>query len=191
MRDTTPTPAPIPAEAVQVADLLVALADDISETRAWANELREELGRAEQKLTDLQVETKAIDNAMARYGLAGPRALVDTDPAWPTLTRVDAIERALRESGPLHLNEIRSYLVRRGCEPSSIGAISATLTNLHQHRESVVNVGKGRWDYVGGTEGTNPSIGDTAPPVQDEPPLEPEMPPEQGLCPPETVTPEA
>lgn len=135
---------------MQVADLLAALAADITSTRAWVTELREELAEAEQKLTDCQLEAKAIENARSRYGPATPAPVLtgEGDPSRASLSRVDAVERALREAGPLHLNEIQRYLVQRGCEQSTIGAISATLTNLNHHRESVANVGKGRWDYT-------------------------------------------
>ena len=163
---------------MQVADLLAALAGDIDDTRKWVDELRAELAQAEQKLTDLQVESKAVRNALGRYGEAEAAPLVAADPEWATLSRVDAVERALRESGPLHLTEIQSYLVQRGCERSSIGAISATLTNLNHHRSSVANVGKGRWDFVSdptpenvaeaaGTTGTTPPAATANDPTED------------------------
>lgn len=133
---------------MQVADLLAALAADITSTRAWVNELREELAEAEQKLTDRQLEAKAVENALSRYGPAEAIPLLDADPSWATLTRVDAVERALREAGPLHLNEIQRYLAQRGCVRSNLAEISATLTNISRRRGSVANVGKGRWDYI-------------------------------------------
>ena len=133
---------------MQVAELLAALAADITDTRSWVNELRAELAQAEQRLTDLQVEARAVENGLSRYGTAPPPP-VEADPSWHSLTRVDAIERVLRDHGPLHLSEIQTLLVQRGCERSNVAAISATLTTLNRRRGSVVNTGKGRWDYVG------------------------------------------
>ena len=155
---------------MQTHELLLALASDIDTTRDWLAELRAEVAATETRLSDLQAERRAVENAVSRYDPAARPKAPDPDPEWVSLTRVDAIERALREAGPLHLTEIAALLADRGRPRDDTAAISASLTSLQKSRQSVVLVGKGRWDYAGeklaepeGTTSANPPSGPTKP----------------------------
>lgn len=155
---------------MEANDLLLALARDIDDTRDWLAQLRAEVGATEKRLDLLQAERSAVDSAVRRYDPAARPPALTPDPEWVSLSRVDAIERALREAGPLHLTEIRDLLVARGRPSDPVEAISASLSSLRATRQSVVLVGKGRWDYAGqkmaepeGTESANPPSGPARP----------------------------
>lgn len=134
---------------MQVTDLLLALGEDIDGTRQWLTELRTEVAAAEQKLTALQAERCAVENAASRHDPAAAPPVPVADPEWLSLTRVDAIERSLREHGPMHLSEIADLLAQRGRPRDDLAAVSASLSNLKATRQSVVILGQGRWGYAG------------------------------------------
>jgi hypothetical protein len=131
---------------VDVEELVQLLDHKALWTEGWIEELQAELVSARQQLIDIRMETKAVRSAVDR--VSGASKVEAPKESWVTLSGVDAVERALQESGPLFLDEIRALLVEHGRERPTQEAVSANLSYLSKHRSSVVNVGRGRWDYL-------------------------------------------
>jgi hypothetical protein len=132
---------------MEVTELLAGLDREITQADETVNWLLTELAQAQQRLTDLRIEAKAVRSAVQRLS-GGPAATTAPDPSWLTISGVDAVERALNEAGPLHLHEIADLLVSKGRDRQAPEHVSANLSQLRKKRGTVVNVGKGRWDYL-------------------------------------------
>lgn len=128
--------------------LLDRVAERVVRTELWISDLHAELTRAEQELIDLRLEARYIEGAYRRESGESPAATAAADPSWLTLSGVDAVERALQESGPLHLSEIQDFLVAKGRSRLTKEAVSANLSHLRKLRNNVTPVGRGRWDYL-------------------------------------------
>lgn len=132
---------------MDVSDLIAALDAKTAESEATIRDLQAWLATEQQALTDLRREAAAVRSALDRVN--GGRAQTSPgDSSWLNLSQVNAVERALREGGPMHLRDISALLVAKGRDGTTTAAVSACLTQLRQVRGSVVNVGKGRWDYA-------------------------------------------
>ena len=133
---------------MEVADLLAGLDAEVAKSEETIGWLTTELAREQQNLTDLRREVATVRSAVQRLS-GGPA--VRSEPchaSWLSLSKVDAVERALSEAGPLHLREIVDLLAAKGRGRTTTAAVSACLSHLSQVRHTVVNVGKGRWNYV-------------------------------------------
>lgn len=133
---------------MQVDELLVGLDREIAQSEQAISDLQTWLATEQQRLTDLRLEAKAVRSAVQRLSGGETPGSGTPDTTWVGLTAVDAVERSLREAGPLHLQEIADLLVSKGRERLHKEAISANLTHLKQKRGSVTNIGQGRWDYL-------------------------------------------
>ena len=135
---------------MDVNELLTGLDRKLAETEDWIDQLRTELVEAEKTVNDLRREAAAVRSAVRRFAgsAAAGEAVEAADPTWLHLSQVDAVERAVRDAGPLHLQDIVDLLAAKGRRRPTKATVSANLTHLGQTRHSVVNIGKGRWDYV-------------------------------------------
>lgn len=79
---------------MEVAELLAGLEQEATQAEDWVNELLRELPIAQQRLTDIRLEAKAVRSAVQRLSgeTSGPTA---PDPSWLVLPGVDAVERCL------------------------------------------------------------------------------------------------
>lgn len=133
---------------VEVAELLAGLDGNITESERTISDLQAWLAAEQQTLVDRRREAATVRSAVLRVNGGAPAPAEPADPSWRSLSNVGAVERALSEAGPLHLHEIVDVLVAKGRKRMTTASVSASLTHLSQTRSSVVNVGKGRWDYV-------------------------------------------
>lgn len=133
---------------MEVSDLLTGLETEAAKSQATLDWLTAELAGEQRHLLDIRREIAAVGSALQRLS-GSPPASAPADTSWRGLTHVDTVEAALREAGhPLHLSEIANALATHGHVKLPKAKVSATLTHLSQVRGSVVNVGKGRWDFV-------------------------------------------
>ncbi len=88
-----------------------------------------------------------------RYGGEDISAALDAheeDNGWDTLTRLDAVERVLALAGaPRHISKIVAELHAKG-RNDTVDLVSAALSDLKNRRQTVENVGSGRWRIRGG-----------------------------------------
>jgi uncharacterized coiled-coil protein SlyX len=134
---------------MEVSELLAGLEAKATESERTISELQAWLIAEQQTLKDVRREAAAVRSAVQRLsGEAGAQS-TPSDTSWRGLSHVDAVETALREAGcPMHLTEIADAAVNHGHARMTRANVSATLTHLSQLRGTVVNVGKGRWNYV-------------------------------------------
>ena len=132
---------------MDVAQLLSCLDAEIVTTEQWIADLLAEVSASRQRVADLRLEVKYVCSAYGRF-TGTPTAPVGHDPTWLTLSGVDAVERVLRESGPLYLREIADLLAERGRPRQKVEVVSADLSYLRRKRGTVANVGRGRWDFL-------------------------------------------
>lgn len=133
---------------LSVSELLAALEAKAAQSERDIRDLEEMLATERRTLEDVRREMATVRSAVQRVS-GTDVASAPADTSWRSLTHVDAVETALREAGhSLHLSEIANELARHGHEKLPKDKISANLTHLSQVRGSVVNVGRGRWDFV-------------------------------------------
>lgn len=132
---------------MDVTELLSGLDAEIAKTEEWIADLLAEVSEAQQRVSDLRLEAKYVRSAYQRIH-GTPTAEAGSDASWLALSGVDAVERALQESGPLFLQEIADLLAEKGRPRQRAEEISANLTHLGRKRGTVANVGRGRWDYL-------------------------------------------
>jgi len=111
---------------------------------------------ADKKTDELQAlinERSALAEVAKRFGAIdkSPPEIASNDDGekWRRMTRLDAVERIVRESPvPIHITEIQGALTAHGRTEESYALVSASLANLRQRRGTVQPVGKGHWRYV-------------------------------------------
>ncbi len=101
---------------MDVNELLTGLDRKLAETEDWIDQLRTELAEAEKTVNDLRREPAAVRSAVRRFAgsAAAGEAVEAADPTWLHLSQVDAVERAVRDAGPLHLQDIVDLLAAKG-----------------------------------------------------------------------------
>jgi len=130
--------------------------EEIAEAEQEIALLTARLGVLRGTLDDLIAQREALVQIALRRGyspndLMPPRTTNsdDAETDWLVLSRVDAIERVLREcSTSIHLAEIEGVLKAHGRTNDSTESISATLAHIRKTRHTVASLGAGRWEYV-------------------------------------------
>lgn len=98
---------------MDVSELIAALDTEIAKSDETITWLRAELAAEQEWRENSQRERATVWSAYQR--LSGATApLVPTDSSWPSLSQVDAVERALPEAAPLHLTEVADSLASKG-----------------------------------------------------------------------------
>jgi hypothetical protein len=146
MGDMSSHPDPI-LEVIRQQD------EEIANTEIQFNEFTELAQDAKRRLEDLIIEQSALKQIAYRRGaLLAPMPETSDElnaHLWMSMSRVDAIEKVLRESPePMHLSEIDVALRSHGRPSDSSEAISATLAHIKKTRQTVVSMGQGRWAYL-------------------------------------------
>jgi hypothetical protein len=120
-------------EAAQAAAEMRKILDELRAERATL----EEVGRRYGQLDDLPAAAEI--KSLTDYGL-------EDRSEWQGLTRLDAVERVVRESHePIHIRAIVDTLHANGRTADTYPLVSASLANLRQRRESVKPAGRGHW----------------------------------------------
>ena len=154
-------------------DILAALSRKESEIDDAEVDLGEAEIRADQAVQDVLTKRTVLDklreqrgtliDVARQYGALEEEALAtptvthigDQEIAeWQGLSRLDAVERILREAiEPRHISEIVTDLQFHGREGDDYALVSASLSNLRSRRQTVVSLGRGKWEYI--RAGTN------------------------------------
>jgi hypothetical protein len=133
-------------------DLVNDLDKEIQTVSDEIESLSAALDTRQASLDRLVLERATVAQIAQRRGVTVPTIPVAALPPaedWSALSRVDAVERVLRDSSsPMHLTEIQTELKRHGRSNDGLDAISATLAHIKGNRGTVVSVGHGRWEYV-------------------------------------------
>jgi hypothetical protein len=137
-------------------DYLVKL---IVETDAPLAEAEAERQRVDDRIASLKAERYGLELALARIrgvpkppppgtnGLAVEGVVPEEVRLWRSRTRLGAVERVLRESGPIHRKDLHARLLREG-RNDTIVAVSAALSHLHR-QDRAVSLGNGMWTHPG------------------------------------------
>src|ERR1035437_9603479 len=132
------------ASEVNAAEILAAEAhQDLIQKRMHFEKLREQ----RETLTDVARQNGVLDETTKEspdvFDLTG-----EATNEWRSLTRLDAVERVLRETtAPRHITEIETDLKFHGRTDDTYPLVSASLANLRARRGTVVAVGHGRWEF--------------------------------------------
>ena len=135
--------------------------DDIAEPEQRLRELDAQSTSIRHTIGDLLDQKAVLESIALRKGLdisgiPQPKVMAEIDAEWSAMSRVDAIQRALREApGPMHVTDILNELNRHGRTNDTTETISATLAHIRNKWRTVVNLGGARWEWI--RAGTNAS----------------------------------
>ncbi len=135
---------------MDLREAIARLDHDISQAAAKHDTLVNQARLAEQNLADLRSQRDTLEAIAQRYGddvAQGPEE-PSPDPDWAALTRLEAVERLLMETGEaMHLDQISAALNRKGRHEDSVPFVSAALSNI-KAKGTAESVKRGWWRFV-------------------------------------------
>ena len=134
---------------MEIAAIIDKLDHDIIEARSRVLQLDSQLREETARMNSMILERDALQSAAQRYGGEGLPVAEDTAAEnWSHLSRVDAVERVLREcERPMHLSAIEDVLRAHWRAGDTVTLISATLAHLKRSKGTVATLGGGNWEY--------------------------------------------
>jgi hypothetical protein len=154
-------------------------ASEVNQAEVVASVANQSLAEKRTHLEKLRHQRETLAEVAQQYGVVeeNPATTLEAmDVAaeeiaeWRSLTRLDAVERVLREAtGPRHITEIDMDLKAHGRPDETYALVSASLANLRRRRGTVVPLGHGRWEFnrAGTNTGRNPVMEQMAQDVGD------------------------
>jgi len=138
---------------VETAEYFALLERDIDTYKRERDELRARTRDLEVKILELEDSRRALQILAEQYSDAVIKAQIahredEQASTWRRLSKIDAVQRALREAGDMTPTELLGYLTSMGRPEDTAANISAALSYLKRKKGTVQRVGAARWRYA-------------------------------------------